>query len=269
MRAALSVGEILDESADCVRLVAAPWLGVLWLTSLPLRMAQAHFAARLIELGREAQGYGDHLSRLALVSAATLLLSLWGRAVFANACRQALQGALRGAAVLRLRPTGLLSYAYVALLIEAVFYATCLSAVAVPVLALAAGLAAATLPFSGRAGLLRPLATLSGSAEQARPLVALLLSFGAGFLLAGVNLLALSQAGLWLARGVPGLELARWSGLLSPRYPRFLCVLLAGAWLAVEPWWLASLVVYVHKLRARATGEDLRLWFERLREAEA
>jgi hypothetical protein len=44
-------------------------------------------------------------------------------------------------------------------------------------------------------------------------------------------------------------------------------VVAAGAWLLVEPWWLASLAVHVHKQRSRATGEDLRLWFERLRRA--
>jgi hypothetical protein len=266
MHVELSAGEILDDAAEHVRSVAAPWLGVLWLTTMPLRMAQAHFAARVIELGGEVRSYGDHLRGLALTTAAAFLVSLWGRAVFANACRRSLLGTLQAPpSVLRVRAAALLTYAYAALAIEAAFYATCLSGVAAPALALLAGLAAATLPFSDRPGLLRPFVTLAASARQARPLVALLLCFGAGYALAALNLLVLAQAGLWLARGVAGLDPARWSALLSPGYPRFLCVLAACAWLVLEPWWLASLVVYVHKLRARGTGEDLRLWFERLR----
>lgn len=269
MAAELSPGEILDEAAERVTAVA-PWAGVLWLTAVPLRMAQAHFAATVIELGGDARAHGDHLRRLALLAALGLLVSLWGRAVFANACRQSLLGTLRGwTSVLRLGPAGLLSYFYAALAIEAFFYATCLSGVAVPVLGLGAGLAAATLPFAERPGLLRPFAVVSASAAQPRTLLALLLAFAAAFVLAAVNLFVLSQAALWLAHGVAGLGLARWSGLLSLRYPRFACVLAACSWLVLEPWWLASLVVYVHKLRSRATGEDLRLWFERLREGEA
>ncbi len=70
------------------------------------------------------------------------------------------------------------------------------------------------------------------------------------------------------AGGMANLDAARWSGLLSPKNPRFLFVLVAGGGLAVEPHWLAALVVYVQRLQSRGSGEDLRLWFERLRSAE-
>jgi hypothetical protein len=96
----------------------------------------------------------------------------------------------------------------------------------------------------------------------------MLLIFAAAFSLAAVNLYFVFQIGLWLAGGFADLDTARWLGLLSPRNPRFLCVLLAGGCLAVEPHWLASLVVYVHESQSRGSGEDLRLWFERLRRAE-
>jgi hypothetical protein len=269
-RVDLSVGEVLDDAAELVAALAAPWAGLLWLTALPLRLAQAHFAARLIELAGEARAYGDHLRWLALLTGGAFLLSLWGRAVFAGACRRRLQGLVEpGALALRPGAAGLVTYAYAALAIEAVFYATCLSIVAAPALALVAGLAAVTLPFEARPGLLRPFSVVSASAGHPLPLVALLAAFGAAFVLVAVNLLVLAQAALWLAHGVAGLDLARWSGLLAPRYPRFLCVLVACGWLLLEPWWLAALAVYVHKLRSRATGEDLRLWFERLRSVES
>jgi hypothetical protein len=161
------------------------------------------------------------------------------------------------------------TYVYVALVVEAAYYVTCLSVVAIPALTLVAGLAAATLPLLEGPGLVRPFRLIAANARHASPLVGLLLAFGAAFVLATVNLALLFRLGLWLAEGIMGLDLTRWQALLGPGNRRFLLVLVAGGWLVVEPWWLAALVVYVHKTRARASGEDLRLWFDRLRRAAA
>jgi hypothetical protein len=249
--------------------VLLPWAGVLWLTSIPLRLGQAHFAARVRELGDEAHAYGDHLQGLALLVAAAFLLSLWGRAVFVRACVSRLRTLEPGGlAPLRLRPGPFVTYVYAALAIEAASLATCASGVALPALTLVAGLAAATFPLIEKPGLLRPFGLIATSARQAGPLVGLLLAFGAAFLLVAANLFFLFRAGLWMADGVVGLDLTRWDALLGPGNRRFVFVLLAGAWLVIEPWWLGALVVYVHRLRSRASGEDLRLWFGRLREAE-
>ena len=265
----LSAGDVLDDAADLVSSLA-PWVGFVWLTSLPLRLAQAHFAARLLELRADAPTYGDHLRGLAFACALALLLSTWGRVVFANACRRRLQGvADDDAGAFRLAPAGLVCCLYAVLAIEVVFYATCLSAFAVPLLALVSGLAAVTVPFESRPGLLQPFATVSASLGRPGPLTLLVLAFVSAFVLSFANLLALAYAGLWLAQGLAGLDVGRWSGLLSVGYPRFLCVAAACAWLLIEPWWIAALAVHVHKRRARSTGEDLRLWFERLRRAAA
>lgn len=265
-----ALGEVLDDASVLVARVATPWVGLLWLTAAPLRLAQAHFAARLAELGAEAGAYGDHLARLALVTTAFFLVSLWGRAAFVRACTRDLgAGDEAGRERLRLPAASLAAYAGAALAVEAAFYATALAVVTVPVLALVAGLLAATSPLVERPSLLRPFSAVSASAGRAGPLVGLLLVFGAAFLLAAVNLLVLVQAGLWLAGGVAGLDVVRWQAVLGVANPRLLLAVAAGAWLLVEPWWLAALVVHVHSLRARSTGEDLRLWFERLRRAGA
>jgi hypothetical protein len=266
----LGLGEILDDAAELVSKVASPFVGLLWLTSLPLRLGQAYFAARLLELGDQVRQYGDHLRGLALEVGVAFLVSLWGRAVFVRACGLRLRTLDDpGLAAVRLPVSGFLSYVYVALLVEAGFYATCITGVMAPFFVLAAGLAAATFPKMERPGLWRPLAQITRQGTQGLPLVGILLVFAAALLLAAVNLLFVFQLGLWLAGGVAGFDAARWSGLLSPANPRFLCVVLAGGWLVVEPYWLAALVVYVHKLESRSTGEDLRLWFERLRSATA
>ena len=99
--------------------------------------------------------------------------------------------------------------------------------------------------------------------------MALVAVFAAALLLAAVNLFVAFRIGLWMADGLVGLDLTRWQGLLGPQNLRFTLVLLAGGWVFVEPWWLAALVIYVHRVRSRASGEDLRLWFRRLRSAES
>ncbi len=265
----LAVGEILDDAGDLVSTIAVPWAGLLWLSALPLRLGQAHFAARVAELGDEAHAYGDHLQGLAVAVGVAFLFSLWGRAVYVRACVLRLRTLEPGGlAPLRLRPGAFATYVYAALAIEVAFYATCASVVAVPAFVLVAGLAAATVPLIERPGLLGPFRLIADNARHAVPLVGLLLAFGAAFLLAALNLFLLFRAGLWLGDGVLGSDLTRWGALLGPRNPRFGFVLVAGAWLVVEPWWLAAMVVYVHRLRSRASGEDLRLWFGRLRSAE-
>jgi hypothetical protein len=267
-RSDLAVGGLLDDAAELVSATAAPWAGLLWLSALPLRLAQAHFAARLVELGDEAHAYGDHLRGLAVMVGVAFLVSLWGRAVFVRACVLRLRTLEpSGLDPLRLPPAGFATYVYAALAVEAAFYATCASVIAMPALALVAGLAAATLPLVEKPGLLQPFRLISSSARRAVPLVRLVFAFGAAFLLAAVNLFVLFRLGLWLAGGMMGFELTRWDGLLGLQNPRFVFVVFAGAWLIVEPWWLAALVVYVHRLRSRASGEDLRLWFGRLRSA--
>jgi hypothetical protein len=265
-----ALSEILDDAGALVPRVAAPWAGLLWLTAAPVRLAQAHFAARLVELGDEAGAYGSHLADLALVTTALFLLSLFGRAAFARACTRDLgAGDEAGRERLRVPAGSFAAYAGAALAVEAAFYATALAVVTVPALALVAGLLAATSPLVERPSLVRSLSVFSASAGRAGPLAALVLVFGAAFLLAALNLVVLVQAGLWMAGGVAGFDVARWQGVLGVANPRLLLVVAAGAWLLVEPWWLAALVVYAHSLRARSTGEDLRLWFERLRSAGA
>jgi hypothetical protein len=264
-----AVGDVLDDAGDLVSAVVAPWAGLLWLSGVPLRLAQAHFAARILELGDEAHAYGNYLDALAVAVGLALLVSLWGRAVYVRACVLRLRTLEPGGLEpLRLPPQTFLTYVYAALAIEAAFYATLATVVTVPALVVVAGLAAATAPLIERPGLVRPFRLITSSAHQAGPLVGLLLAFVVAFLLAAVNLFILCRLGLWLADGVLGFNLTRWGALLGHRNPRFILVVLAGAWLLIEPWWLAALVVYVHRLRSRASGEDLRLWFGRIRSAQ-
>ena len=64
-----------------------------------------------------------------------------------------------------------------------------------------------------------------------------------------------------------GADLSRWSVLFSQHDRRFVLATIAGAWIAIEPFWIAANVVLVRKAGAAETGEDLRVWFEELRQS--
>jgi hypothetical protein len=263
-----SLGEILDGAGEAVPALLAPWVGVLWLASVPLRLVQAHGAATLLELGDDAASYGHHLDQLARAAALAFLVSLWGRAVFCRACALWLRGALGPGSLIPLRvpSASFAGYAVVALAAEVAFFATAPALVTLPGLVIVAGLAAASSPLFDRPGPLSALAATFGNARRAGPLVGALAVVAAGWVLAAVNLFALLRGCAWLA-GAAGVDAMAWQPLLSHANPRLLLLLGAAAALLVEPWWLAALVVHVHERRARRSGEDLRLRFERVRSA--
>jgi hypothetical protein len=270
--AGVSVAGVLDEAVDLVSRGVPGWAGLLALTSLPLRFLEAHLCNRLLQLGAGARGAMDHVTAISWLVTLALLPALWGRAVFVRACALELSGAASGASVrmpwrqrLRLPPAGFASYVYAALVYEALFFALGWTLVAVPVLVLLTGLAAATSTLDEPPGLLasplralrhaRPLATLAG-------LIAVLT---VAILVAFLNLTALYWLVLTLADGTAGLDLSWWKGALSWDNRPFVLLLLAGAVTAVEPFWLAALVVTVRRNRARQSGEDLAAWFATLR----
>jgi hypothetical protein len=262
----LPVSEVLDDAADLVARIFAPWVGVLWMAAVPVRLFQVHFAGRLIETAPEARAYGNHLHGIALATMAAFVLSALGRAAYVRAGVWALRSqGVPGRAALRGSYAGLLTYLYAALLIEVLFYSSAPSVVAIPLCVLLAGLAAATSTLATRAGLLAPFRVIVRHGGQGKVLLALVAIFGVALLLCMLNLYFAFQIGLWLLQGVPGLDLTAWQVRLSLANPGFWLVLIAGACLLVEPYWLASLVVYVHKVQSRQTGEDLRLWFDTLR----
>lgn len=265
----LPISEVLDDAADLVARVFAPWVGVLWIASVPLRLLQVHFAGRLIEMGSEARSYGNHLYGIALAATAAFVLSTAGRAFYVRACVWGLRSSgVPGRESLRGSFPGLVTSVYAALLIEVLFFASAFTFVAIPLLVLIAGLAAATSPLTTRAGLLEPFRLIGRQGAQGKVLLALVVLFAIALFLCMLNLYFAFQIGLWLLAGIPGLDLTAWHVRLALGNPGFWLVLTAAGCLLVEPYWLASLVVYVHKVQSRQTGEDLRLWFDTLRAKE-
>lgn len=265
------VTTVLDEAAELVPREVAGWAGLLALTSLPLRFLEAHFLNRLFQLGDSATSYVDYLLSLSWLVAFALLPALWGRAVFARACALALSGraaAARGNTPLRaLRPSfpAFAAYAYTAAVAELLLVLLGWTMVALPLLALYAGLAAATSYLQDRPG---PLASLVLPLRVLRPFfpfVGLTAIFGIALLIAFMNLLFLFMLGLWLAGGASGLDLSWWQVTLNPDNQQYSLLIVACAVTVVEPFWIASLVAAVRRVRARESGEDLAAWFADIR----
>jgi hypothetical protein len=266
---------VLDEAVDLVSRGVPGWAGLLALASLPLRFCEAHLWNRLAQLGAGARGAMGHVDAISWLVTLALLPALWGRAVFVRACLRELSGSAAGAPGTRatarpplrqrLLPPGFASYLYAALVFEAFFYALGWTLVALPLLALLTGLAAATSALDETPGLLASPLRVVHHARPPFTLIALSAVFTAALLVAFLNLTALFWLTLALGDGTAGLDLSWWKGALSWDNRPFVLLLLAGAVTVVEPFWLAALTVIVRRLRARQSGEDLAAWLAALR----
>jgi hypothetical protein len=269
IRAPLSTTSVLDETSDAVARTAAPWAGVLILTSIPYRFLQVLFIERLGDLGGSAMHYGHALGELAMWITFAFVLSLVGRAVFARAVRLAESGgeveereARLSFRPFRLRPAALFTYIYAATLVELAFLLSLLTIVAVPLTIMLAGLAVGTMELNRDVGLAAPLRLIARYLKSGRTQLAVTLLFAIALLATWLNIDAIAQVVLWLSNAFAGTDVARWSLLINSRHFRWLA--LAGAVLTLEPFWVAANVVLVRKAGAQESGEELRLWFREL-----
>ena len=266
IRAPLSTTAVLDESAEVVRMTAAPWAGILILASMPYRFLQMLFLDRVLELGGTATQYGDVLRSTAYWTAAAFVLSLCGRAVYARACRLAVSGGSPGSEALRVRPAALLNYIYVASLAEVITYMTVITFVGPIAGVMLSGLAIGTMELNERVSLTAPL-RLIGRYTRVAMLFGLVFVFFCAFIVALVNLTAAFQLVVWASGAFGGFDAPRWQLLFTGSNRRYTLLLIAGALVAVEPFWIAAQVVFVRKAGAEERGDDLRAWFEELRRA--
>lgn len=272
----IPVGAVLDESAELVSRDVPGWAALLALTALPLRFLEAHFFNRLLQLDQVAPDYVSYLTALSALVAFGFLPALWGRAVYAHACSLALSGQSGGSnsrrvpvsLALRLPARTLVSYFYAATVAELLMVLVGWTWIAVPVLALYAGLIAATAPLQERPGLLAPLTLPLRQLRRLFPFLGITAVFVLAVPLAMINLFVLFQIGLALANGTTGLDLSWWNVTLSLENQQFMILVLAGALTVLEPFWIAALVAAVRRARAQESGEDLAAWFADLRSQE-
>ena len=264
IRSPLSVTSVLDEASEVVS-ITSPWVGLLVVTGLPYKFLQALFLDQLIEVGGSAAHYGNLLGGTANMIVAALLLSLWGRAVYARACRLAMGRELPpGRETWRVPAAALVSYLLTSSVIIIFSYASLFTCIGVIVAAMFAGLAIGTIELNDRVSLVEPFRLMFRSSRTVM-LVAFVFVFYCAVLVALVNVAAAFGIGIWAAGAIGGWDAPRQLVLFGPGNRRYLFMLIAGAMAAVEPFWIATHVVFVRKAGAEERGDDLRLWFEELR----
>jgi hypothetical protein len=269
MRPGLSTAAILDQAVEVATRVARPWSFVLALGLMPLRLAQVELATAVIRLGDTAPAYRDYLRSLAWPAALGLVVAALARALFARAAALAQERTVvPGREVFRVPAFGL-NYLWLSILLHLALLLSWYAVVTVPAVLILAGVAVGSLERVSRPGLIAPLREILRAAGPPHVLIALLLVFAVAHAVALVNLVAGFRLGLWLLAAYPGIDLTRWEGLLHLSNPRFVLLMIAGANLVVEPFWIAAQVTTARWVRARQTGEDLRLWFAELSQAGA
>jgi hypothetical protein len=263
-RAPLSTTAVLDETVDIVS-AARGWPAIVLVTALPYRFLQVVFVERLIELGAEAKHYANTLGALATLTVAAFVVSILGRAIWIRVCGLAQKRAsLRAGDAFRIAPAALLSYLFVSALLATLHYSIWFTIISIPLLTIVSGIAAGTMELNERPSLLQPLRLIVRYSKHARIVTALFLVFVAALAIAAVNLYAFFFLGMWLAHAFASADLTRWDVLLSLSDGHFVGLLVAGAVVAVEPFWLAANVVLVRKAGAAESGDDLRRWLEEL-----
>lgn len=247
-------------------MTAAPWAGVLMATALPYRFLQALFLDQLFEVGSGASHYGNLLGSTANLTVATILLALWGRAVYARACRLALaRGSAPGAEALRVPAAALACYvltASTAMLFGSISLFTVLGFAAAVMFS---GLAIGTFELNDRVSVFRPFARIFRYTKRIGIPLSLVLVFFCALIVALLNLAAAFEIGKWLVGTIGGFDAPHWQVLFSGGNRRYVLMLFAGAVVIVEPFWIAAHVIYVRKAGAEESGDDLRTWFDELR----
>lgn len=246
-------------------MTAAPWAGLLVLTALPYRFLQALFLDQLLEVGAAASQYGNLLGGTASLIVASILVALWGRAVYARACRLAVgRGATPGRDAWRVPAAALASYVLTSSVVLLGSYLSVFTCLGVFVMAVFAGLAIGTMELNERVSLVQPFRLIARHA-RVMLLLGLVLVFFVALFVALVNLAAAFGLAIWAAGALGGFDAPNWHLLFSGGNRRFVLLLIAGAFVAVEPFWIAANVVFVRKAGAEERGDDLRAWFEELR----
>jgi zinc transporter ZupT len=268
IRAPLSTTTVLDESAESVRTAAAPWAGVLILTALPYRFAQMYFVDRLLQFGSDASHYGRYLLTVAGWTMVAFVVARWGRLVFARAIRLATEsGRPVGREAMRLPAATLVDYLYVSLILECISVAAFVTCLAPAVCTIVSGLAIGTAELNDQPSAIGPFRRIAQHGRNVKIGTALAFVFAFASVVALVNVTATFGIGLWLGSAVGGWDVQRWTRLLSPANRRFFLVIIAGALMVIEPFWVAAYVTLVRKGEAAESGDDLRAWLEELRSA--
>lgn len=262
----LSIPTILNDAIDVVRQTASPWGALLFLAALPFRFLQVEFVERLAQLGSEAKHYRHALQNTATLAMLAFVLLTVARLVFVRACSLSGSGQLARGPLLPLRvaPASLALYLVLALLFQTISIVLSFTILVIPIAAILTGVAAAVCERLRTPSLSASLRPLGRYTARPSTLTGLLLVLAVAFLVIALNLYFGFLLLLWLAHGVGGFDVTRWSALFSLSSRLFDLLLVAGALALLEPFWFAICSTYVKRIDSHRSGDDLRAWLHEL-----
>jgi hypothetical protein len=129
------------------------------------------------------------------------------------------------------------------------------------------GLAVGTAESNDQPSLAAPFRRIARIGANIRTATAVALVFFCGAVVAAVNVAGGFGVAAWLGSAIGGWDAQRWMLIASPTNRRFVLMSIAGALVALEPFWVAAYVTFVRKAGVVESGDDLRQWFEELRSA--
>lgn len=262
-------GEVVDSGTRLVKSVGPGPLAVLVLGTLPWRFGVAALASRVVEVGESASEYGPHWRAWSYELFPLFVLALLARASYAHACHQHLQQSVTNWRSLVPGALALMGVLYLSFAIE---IALIVSAVTVLGFAIFASIQASILasqPAFTSATPLAPWRALARGRDTMSKVAGLDAIFAIAWLVALVNLLALSQMAPDLLGAFPGFDPGRSRALLSTANHRLWFGLMAGASTVVEPFRLSAHCTLFFSTHSKSSGADLRMRLADLARAEA
>lgn len=244
-----------------MRSVAPSSTAALLTAAALFRFIQVDFVERLFTVGSQARLYGNALQLSAFWSMLAFLALAFARYRYARACRFALLKSTPARMTKGEWMRALTGGVFLALLFQLLSITFAFTVVAIPLLASLGSIAVIALEQHSTLSTGAILKRLPRYSREGGVIAGLLLVFGAGFIVAAVNLVFAFELIVWLLGGVPLFDAARWAALLSPANRMFFLAILGGAFALLEPFWIAAHAVYVHALEAQESGDDLRSWF--------
>lgn len=269
MKRPLPFSEVIDSGARLVKRVGPGPVALLVLTTLPWRFGLAALASRVVEVGESASQYGPHWRTWASELLPLFVLALLGRAAYAHACHQTLQGGITSWRSLMPEALTLLVVLYLGIAIEILLIVSAVTVLGWAVFASMQASILASLPAFTSASPLDPWRALGRGRESMSRIAGIDAIFTMAWCVALLNLLSLSQMAPDLLGAIPGFDPGPSHALLSLTNHRLWFGVMAGASTVVEPFRLAAHCTLFFSNHSKSSGKDLRQRLQDLAREEA
>lgn len=271
-----STSDILDDSVMALKAAASPWMGVLWLCVLPLRLLTLYMFRVAISLGDDATQYGNYFWTLSAVAVVLFVISVYGRLLFVKNIYANLESdhPVKSKSF-KVSLSELFVSIYVLLFLEMLFYGSLWSLFIPFIVLVFSGVAIPSIHQNAKMGALKPFKALVGQFANAKTLLKIVIIFLIAAPIAFIGSGVLLQLFSWLIQGFVGSGAEVITKVLEPSMLFFVTknvlvieLQLLFVLLLLEPFWLAAFTSMVYRFRMQSSGDDLRRRFNKLKKEQ-